>query len=45
MNIYRSTDKLEISQLTSAHRLWYGDYVRGDGYKEKYLIGIKTLNH
>ena len=47
MNIYRSTDKLEISQLTSAHRLWYGDYVRGDGYKREishWYKDIKPIN-
>ena len=33
--LFESKDRLEIMELTSAHRFWNGDYVRKNGYKRE----------
>ena len=33
--LFESKDRLEIVELTSAHRFWNGDYVRKNGYKRE----------
>ena len=33
--LFESKDRLEIIELTSAHRFWNGDYVRKNGYKRE----------